>query len=104
MQAYMTRLGTFGYDDMFGLVSAMHSNRHHLGVSELFACGLKAAGIYVARCTPALPLPLKGHRHNIVHKVTLVPPGCADVFDKMPCSTTIALKLLCLCCLVQLCC
>lgn len=62
--AYMTRLGEFGYGRMSGLVKMMHSQKEQLAVSELFACGLKAAGIYVARCAPArLACPEHGGIH-----------------------------------------
>jgi N-acetylglutamate synthase-like GNAT family acetyltransferase len=48
------RLGTFGYGSMLQLVNAMAAGTAALGVSELFACCLKASGIYLARCGPPL--------------------------------------------------
>lgn len=46
--AYMTRLGTFGHQDMGDLITRLKDAG--LGASELFSCSLKANGIYLARC------------------------------------------------------
>lgn len=45
--AYMTRLGTFGHEDMPALIKNLVDSG--LGASELFSCSLKASGIYLAR-------------------------------------------------------
>lgn len=45
--AYMTRLGTFGHQDMGELIAKLKNSG--LGASELFSCSLKANGIYLAR-------------------------------------------------------
>lgn len=46
--AYMTRLGTQGYDSMTDLIKNLMDAG--LGASELYACALKAAGMYMGRC------------------------------------------------------
>ena len=53
--AYMMRLGDFGYGHMSGLVRMMDEQKEQLAVSELFACGLKSAGMYMARCARPMP-------------------------------------------------
>ena len=45
--AYMTRLGTFGFDSLRALIESL--KEAGLGASELFACSLKNQGIYLAR-------------------------------------------------------
>ena len=48
--AYMTRLGTFGFDNLRALIENL--KEAGLGASELFACSLKNQGIYLARHAP----------------------------------------------------
>ena len=52
--AYMTRLGTQGYASMPDLIKNLI--QAGLGASELYACALKAAGMYMGRCRVCWPL------------------------------------------------
>jgi P-loop containing NTP hydrolase pore-1 len=47
VQAYMTRVGLFGYPSMADLIKQLV--QAGLGASEVFSCGMKAAGIYMGR-------------------------------------------------------
>ena len=48
----MTRVGTYGHDSMPELIENII--KCGLGASELFSCGLKAAGTYMSRHAPPL--------------------------------------------------
>lgn len=59
--AYMTRLGAFGFGDIIELITKLKAAG--LGASELFACGLKASGIYLSRCAPPSLRPARSPPH-----------------------------------------
>lgn len=63
--AYMTRLGSFGFDGMTHLIKEMLGAG--LGACELFSCGLKASGIYMSRCDSLAPADPSSFRSQSIH-------------------------------------
>lgn len=72
--AYMTRLGSCGYDSMAKLINCLITAG--LGASELFSCSLKASGVYLGRCLPArIASSRAAARHSSARPWGLVPAG-----------------------------